>query len=128
METIEQETVDEYLDNLMLNTINTIRKNRKRPDTSSIQEYLHKKLNSSDITAEMIESRLLFLTKKNKVENKLTNGKSSYFITDQMSLNEPIQLNVSDQSSPIKRKTSPVVKFLKKQTSENVNTYHRTRR
>ena len=128
METIEQETVDEYLDNLILNTINTIRKNRNRPDTSSIQEYLHKKLNSSDITAEMIESRLLFLTKKNKVENKLTNGKSSYFITDQMSLNEPIQLNVSDQSSPIKRKTSPVVKFLKKQTSENTNTYHRTRR
>ena len=114
METIEQETVDEYLDNLILNTINTIRKNRNRPDTSSIQQYLHKKLNSSDITAEMIESRLSFLTKKNKVENKLTNGKSSYFITDQMSLNEPIQLSISDQSSPIKRKTSPVVTFLKK--------------
>ena len=114
METIEQETVDEYLDNLILNTINTIRKNRNRPDTSSIQQYLHKKLNSSDITAEMIESRLSFLTKKNKVENKLTNGKSSYFITDQMSLNEPIKLSISDQSSPIKRKTSPVVTFLKK--------------
>ena len=64
METIEQEIADEYLDNLILNTINTIRKNRKRPDTSSIHEYLQKKLNNSDVTAEIIESRLSFLTKK----------------------------------------------------------------
>ena len=42
METTEQEIADEYLDNLILNTINTIRKNRKRPDTSSIHEYLQK--------------------------------------------------------------------------------------
>ena len=42
METIEQEIADEYLDNLILNTINTIRKNGKRPDTSSIHEYLQK--------------------------------------------------------------------------------------
>ena len=75
METIEQEIADEYLDNLILNTINTIRKNRKRPDTSSIHEYLQKKLNNSDVTAEIIESRLSFLTKKNRIENKLTNGK-----------------------------------------------------
>ena len=40
MEMIEQEIADEYLDNLILNTINTIRKNRKRPDTLSIHEYL----------------------------------------------------------------------------------------
>ena len=42
METIEQEIADDYLDNLILNTINTTRKNRKRPDTSSIHEYLPK--------------------------------------------------------------------------------------
>ena len=42
METIEQEIADEYLDNLILNTINTIKKNRKSPDTSSIHEYLQK--------------------------------------------------------------------------------------
>ena len=42
METIEQEIADEHLDNLILNTLNTIRKSRKRPDTSSIHEYLHK--------------------------------------------------------------------------------------
>ena len=54
METIEQEIADEYLDNLILNTMNTIRKNRKRLDTSSIHEYLHKNLNNSDVTAEII--------------------------------------------------------------------------
>ena len=58
-----------------MNTINTIRKNRKRPDTSSIHEYLNKKLNNSDDTVEIIESRLSFLTKKNRIENQLTNGK-----------------------------------------------------
>ena len=42
METIEQEIADEYLDNLILNTINAIKKNRKRHDTSSIHEYLQK--------------------------------------------------------------------------------------
>ena len=44
METIEPEITDEYLDNLILNTINTIKKNRKRPDTSPIHEYLQKKV------------------------------------------------------------------------------------
>ena len=102
METIEREIADEYLDNLILNTINTIRKSRKRPGTTSIHEYLHKKLNNSDVTAEMIESGLSFLTKKNRIGNKLTNGKSSYFIKDQTFPNEPIQPNIFDQSSPIK--------------------------
>ena len=75
METIEQEITD---------------RNRKRLDTSSIHEYLHKKLNSSDVPVEIIESRLSFLTNKNRIENKLKNGKSSYFIKDQRFLNGPI--------------------------------------
>ena len=120
METIEQEVAHEYLDNLILNTINRIRKNRKRPDTSSMHEYLHKKMNNSDVTAEIIESRLSFLTKKNRIENKLINGKS-YFIEDQTFLNGPIQPNISDQSSPLNCKTSSVVKIIEKQTSENAN-------
>ena len=42
MEPIEQKNADGHLDNLILNTINTIQKNRKCPDKSSIHEYLHK--------------------------------------------------------------------------------------
>ena len=119
IETIEQEIADEYLDNLILNTINTIRKNRKRPDTSYIHEYLQKKLNNTDVAAEIIESRLSFLTKKNRIENKLTNGKSFYFIKDQTFLNGPIQSNISDISSPLSCKTSSDVKIIEKQISEN---------
>ena len=90
METIEQETADEYLDNLILNTINTVRKNRKHPRCIIHTRTFTKKLKNSDVTAEIIESRLSFLTKKNRIENKLANGKSSYFIKDQTFLNGPI--------------------------------------
>ena len=89
MEPIEQKNADGHLDNLILNTINTIQKNRKCPDKSSIHEYLHKQLNNDDVTAEIIQIRLSCLTKKNRIENKLTNGKNSYFIKDQAFLNGP---------------------------------------
>ena len=67
----------------------------------------------------MIESRLSFLTKKNRIKNKLTNGKSSYFIKDQTFLNGPVQPNISDKSSPLSCKTSSDVKIIEKQISEN---------
>ena len=67
---------------------------------------IYKKVENSDVTAEIIESRLSFLTKKNRIENKLANGKSSYFIKDQTFLNGPIQPNISDKSSPLNCKTS----------------------
>ena len=69
METIEQEIADGYLDDLILNTINTLRKNRKRPDTSSVQEYLHKKLNNSNVTAEILESRLSVIVSNQEKRN-----------------------------------------------------------
>ena len=78
-------------------------------------------MNNSDVTAGIIESRLSFLAKKNRIENKLRNGKSSYFIKDQMFLNRPTQPNISDQSSPLTCKTSSVVKIIEKQISENTN-------
>ena len=102
-----------------MNTINTTWKNRKRPHTLSIHKYSQKKLNNYDVTAEIIESRLSFLTKKNKIENKLTNSKSSYFIKDQTFLNGPIQPSISDKSSPLSCKTSSDVKIIEKQISEN---------
>ena len=127
METIEQKIADEYL---IFNIINAIRKNRKRLDTSYIHEYLHKKLNNSEVTAEIIESRLSFLTKKNRIENKLTNRKSSYKLTnrekvlkEQTFLNRPIQPNISDKSSPLNCKMPSVVKIIEKQISENANKF-----
>ena len=75
-------------------------------------EYLYKKLNSSDVTAEIAESRLSFLIKKNRIENKLTNEKRSYFIKDQTFLNGPIQSNISDHLFPLNCETSSVVKII----------------
>ena len=119
METIKQGIAGEYFDNLILNTINTIRKNRKSPEHHPYTNIYKKKLNNSDVTIEIIESRLSFLIKKNRIENKLTNGKSFYFIKDQAFLNRPIQPNVSDESSQLSCKTSSDVKILEKQISEN---------
>ena len=55
--------------------------NQKTPRYILHTQYLHKKLNNFDVTAEIIESRLLLLVKKSNTKNKLTNGKS-YFIED----------------------------------------------
>ena len=52
METINQEIADECLGNLILNAINTRKKNKKDPDA---------------------------FTSKNKIENKSTNGKISFY-------------------------------------------------
>ena len=59
METINQKIADECLDNLILNAINTVRKNKKCPDASSIYEFIHKELKNPGITIKIIEKRLL---------------------------------------------------------------------
>ena len=41
---------------------------------------LYIELKNHDITIEIIEKRLSSLTNNNKIENKSTNGKSSYFV------------------------------------------------
>ena len=58
METINRKIADECLDNLILNAINKIRKNKKRPDASSMYEFTYKELKNPDITIEIIEKRL----------------------------------------------------------------------
>ena len=58
-EKINQEIADECLGNLILNAINTIRKNKKPPDASYIYEFMYNELKNPDITIEIIEKRLL---------------------------------------------------------------------
>ena len=113
METIEQEIAVEYLDNLIL--IISIQKGKKEnPRMHHPCANISKKNISSDVTVEIIESRLSFLTKKNRIENKLINRESSYFIKDQTLLNGPIQPNISDKSSPLSCKTYADVKIKEK--------------
>ena len=76
--TINQKIADECLENLILNAIKTIRK-KKRPDVSSIYKFIYKELKNPDITIEVIKKRLPSLT-NNKIKNKPTNRKRSYFV------------------------------------------------
>ena len=83
-----------------------MRKNKKRHDASSIYEYIYKELKNPDITIEIIEKRLSFLTNSNKIENKATNGKSSYFVK------APVLPSATDKSFPlpVNCETPPVKK------------------
>ena len=58
MKMINKKIADECLNNLILNAINTILKNKKLPDASSIYKFIHKELKNTNITVEVIEKRL----------------------------------------------------------------------
>ena len=64
MATINQEIADECLDNLILNVISTIRKNKKRLDASSIYEFIYKELKNPDIIIKIIEKKTIFLNQQ----------------------------------------------------------------
>ena len=53
---------NDELDNLVLNTIATIRKNKKRPDSFSIFDYLSKSSSNPNITEEILATRSVYLT------------------------------------------------------------------
>ena len=88
MEALEETIPNNDLDDLILNAIKSIRNSKKRPDCSSIYDYLSKSLSNSDITKELISSRINYLIENNKLRNKQTNGKDSYFILNEESQNK----------------------------------------
>ena len=71
---------DETLDDLILNAIISIRNNKKRPDSSSIFDYINRELKNSDITDTLVDIRLSLLTVDGKLEIKYPSGKTSYWI------------------------------------------------
>ena len=50
MDSIENLTADNVLDDIVINGINTIRKNKKRLDETSIPEFLRKNLENANLT------------------------------------------------------------------------------
>ena len=76
----------EYIDDLIMNVIKSIRNMKKCPDCSSIHDYISKLLSNSDITKEIVLNRLHYLTDNNKIRNKPTNGRDSYYIIDEIPL------------------------------------------
>ena len=82
MDSIEDLTAVNVLDDIIINAINTIRKNKKRPDETSIYKFLNKNLENANLTKITIDERLTSMSNNNRVINKLTNGKNYYFVTN----------------------------------------------
>ena len=101
MVTIENKISNDELDNLVLNTIATIRKNKKRPDSSSIFDYLSKSSSNPNITEEILATRLVYLSENNKLKNKPANGKDSFYIVDDISVENNSLSNTPDVNSTI---------------------------
>ena len=55
IETFTQVIADECLGNLILNAINTIRKNKNPHDAFSISEFMYEELKNPDLTIGIIE-------------------------------------------------------------------------
>ena len=68
----------------MINVIKSTRNMKKRPDCFSIRDYISKLLSNSNITEEIVLNRLHDLTDNNEIKNKLTNGRDSYYIIDEI--------------------------------------------
>ena len=77
---IESVIADETLDDVILNTIISIRNTKKRPDSNSIFEYMNRELKNSDITHTRVETRLSLFTVDGKLVIKYPSGKTSYSI------------------------------------------------
>ena len=64
MDSIEDLRTVKVLDDIIVNAINTVRKNKKRPDETSIDEFLNKNLENANLTKITINERLNLSQKK----------------------------------------------------------------
>ena len=69
MVTDDEGISNECIDDLIINVIKSTKNMKKRPDCSSIRDYISKLLSNSDITDDIILNRLHYLT-DNIVKNK----------------------------------------------------------
>ena len=75
MDSIRNLTAVNVLDDIIITVINTIRKNKKRPDETSVYEFLNKNLENANLPNININERLTSTLNNNCITNKLTNGK-----------------------------------------------------
>ena len=83
MTTDDEAISNECIYDLIINFTKSLRIIKKRCNCSSIRDYISKLLSNSDITKEVI---LNYLTDNNKIKNKPTNGRNSYYIIDEIPL------------------------------------------
>ena len=108
MDSIEDLTAVNILDDIIVNPINTIMKNKKRPDETSIQSFLNKNLENANLTKTTINERLSSMSKKPRITNELSNEKNSYFATNNESIEpkEDIEKQLlTDVETPPPKKT-----------------------
>ena len=75
MDSIRNLTAVNVLDDIITTVINTIRKNKKRPDETSVYEFLNKNLENANLPKININERLISTSNNSCITNKLTNGK-----------------------------------------------------
>ena len=120
MATDDEAMSNECTDDLIINVIKSIRNMKKRPDCSSIRDYISKLLSNSDITEKIVSNRLIYLTDNNKIKNKPTNGRDSYYIIDEIPVQVEIPPNLSNEliPGPVSYETS-LIKDIGKSSSLN---------
>ena len=64
IETFTQVIADEYLDNLILGAINTIRKSKNPPDAFSISEFMYEELKNPDLNHWNYRTKTIFFNQK----------------------------------------------------------------
>ena len=84
MDSIKDLTAVDVLDEIIID-INTITKNKNRPDESSIYEILNKNHDNANLTKITMNERLTFMSNNNRITNKLNNEKNCYFETNEES-------------------------------------------
>ena len=100
MATDDEAISNEFIDDLIVNVIKSIRNMKKRPDFSSIRDYVSKLFFNSDITKEIVSNRLLYLTDDNKIKNKTANERDSYYVIDEIPIQVEFPPNISDELPP----------------------------
>ena len=75
MDSIEDLTAVSVPDDIIVNAINTIRKNKKQPEETSIYESLNKNPENGNLTKIAVNERLTSMSKNNRITDKLTSGK-----------------------------------------------------
>ena len=112
MATDDEAVPNDCIDGLIISVIKSIRNMKKRPDCFCV----------CDTTEEIVLNciRLYYLTDNNKIKNKPTNGRDSYYIIDEMPVQFEIPPNSSNEliPSPVSYET-PLIKDIEKSSALN---------
>ena len=74
----------ESINNIIFDSIRHIRLNKRRPDIPTIIEYVYRNDENKNINQSTLTDRIFHLTNANLLENKRSNNKDSYFISDDL--------------------------------------------